>query len=180
MATVVKTWTVEDLLAMPDNGLRHELVRGELIEMPPPGEEHGEIAANIAALLRGPIKLAGRGRVLVESGAVISRDPATVFGPDVSVMLGGTDVRPARGYAERLPALVFEVVSPSDSAAAVHDKLETYLEAGVTIVVAVWPDRRQLTVGTQAERWRVLSAQDVLDLGEIVPDLTLSIAEIFA
>src|SRR5687768_1408902 len=98
MASSIKTWTVEDLLAMPDDDRRHELVRGELIEMPPVGEEHGDIASNIVLLVGGPVKRSGLGKVRVETGVIISRDPATVFGPDVSVTLG-TDPS-VRGFSE--------------------------------------------------------------------------------
>ena len=35
MTTAKKLFTSEDLLAMPDDGKRYELIRGELIEMPP-------------------------------------------------------------------------------------------------------------------------------------------------
>ena len=35
MTTAKKLLTADDLMAMPDDGKRYELIRGELIEMPP-------------------------------------------------------------------------------------------------------------------------------------------------
>ena len=50
--TTTKLVTADELLAMPDDGYRHELVKGELIRMPPPpGNEHGITAMNIGASL---------------------------------------------------------------------------------------------------------------------------------
>lgn len=177
MATVIKTWTVQDLLVMPDDGRRHELVKGELIEMPPVGEAYGDIAGEIVALLHGPITRAGLGRVRVETGFIISRDPATVLAPDVSVALG--TVPSLQAFSKRPPHIVFEVVSPSDRPTAVHEKLQTYLEAGVEMVVAVWPGRRELTVGTSDGEWLLLTSEDTLDLTTLVPDLTIPVSAIF-
>ena len=47
MTTAKKLMTADELLAMPDDGNRHELVRGELIEMPPPGIMHVIITGRI-------------------------------------------------------------------------------------------------------------------------------------
>ena len=44
MTTAKKLFTSEDLLAMPDDGKRYELVRGELIEMPPTSHDHGMVS----------------------------------------------------------------------------------------------------------------------------------------
>ena len=41
MTTAKKLLTADDLLAMPDDGMRRELIRGELIEMPPASDDHG-------------------------------------------------------------------------------------------------------------------------------------------
>ena len=49
--TTTKLITADELLLMPDNGFRQELVRGELIEMPPPGKRHGEVTMGFGAAL---------------------------------------------------------------------------------------------------------------------------------
>jgi len=41
MAVERKLMTAEELWAMPNDGMRHELVEGELRTMPPTGWEHG-------------------------------------------------------------------------------------------------------------------------------------------
>ena len=45
--------TADELLAMPDDGMKHELVRAELTRVPPPGVEHGDITAEIAGRSSG-------------------------------------------------------------------------------------------------------------------------------
>ena len=60
--------TGEDLLHMPDDGKRYELIRGELIEMTPPGETHGVLASRIDRLLGEFVEEHDLGTVGVESG----------------------------------------------------------------------------------------------------------------
>jgi Uma2 family endonuclease len=43
--------TYEDLLATPADGHRYELVRGEIIRMPPPKDDHGDIEAALVGAI---------------------------------------------------------------------------------------------------------------------------------
>ena len=61
-----------------------ELVKGEVIQMPPPGGVHGGTAVNIAIALGAFVREHDLGRVLVETGFHLERQPDTVRGPDVS------------------------------------------------------------------------------------------------
>ncbi len=49
MALTQKLMTADELLCLPDDGQRHELVAGELRTMPPSGEEHGTVAMTLGA-----------------------------------------------------------------------------------------------------------------------------------
>lgn len=182
MATVIKTWTIEDLLAMPDDGMRHELVRGELIEMGRPGNRHGRLQLRVGRLLAEKIEDSGLGSVVTDVGAVITREPATVLGPDVAVYLGraGSPLDEPEGYLDTLPDVVVEIVSPGDSASEVDDKTHLYLDAGVRMVIAVWPKRRAVTVAMPDGITRDYAADDVVDLSPVVPELTIPVGAIFS
>lgn len=182
MAVDVRLVTVEELEAMPDDGRRVELIRGELVEMPPPGHRHGRLQYRIGRLLGELIEDPGLGTVAGEEGIVISRSPATVLGPDLTVYLGryvASGDEP-EGYIDRLPDIVFEIVSPSDAADDVQDKLWTYHEARVGTIVAVWPRLKQITVVDRDGRWSVLTSRESLDLSLLVPDLVIPVASIFS
>jgi Uma2 family endonuclease len=77
--------TAEDLpYAVPEEGLC-ELVRGDLVREPPPGEEHGWVGAKLMIALGGFVQERGLGRVyLAETGFVLARDPDTVRAPDIA------------------------------------------------------------------------------------------------
>src|SRR3982751_278418 len=76
--------TADELLRMPDNGMRRELIRGELKEMPPPGEEHSDIATELARHLGNHVRAHRLGRVYGELGFRTAVDPDTVLVPDIS------------------------------------------------------------------------------------------------
>ena len=77
--------TAEELLRLPDDDRRLELIEGALREMPPAGAEHGTVAFHIAALLQRHITAhdAGRG-FAAETGFLLARDPDTVRAPDAA------------------------------------------------------------------------------------------------
>ncbi len=60
---------------------RYELVKGELVEMTSPGGVHGETAIAIGAALYDFVRRNNLGRVMVETGYTLDRDPDTVRGP---------------------------------------------------------------------------------------------------
>jgi Uma2 family endonuclease len=79
--------TADELFRLPDNGMRRELIAGELHEMPPAGGEHGFIG-NRAGLRLGIFleqhPEIGGGLFAAETGFRITRDPDTVRAPDVA------------------------------------------------------------------------------------------------
>src|SRR5207249_4297108 len=87
MATApTKLLTAEEFFRLPEppDGSKQELVRGEIVTMPPPGFRHGDVQLAIGSLLRQFVRANRLGRVTVESGVVTEDDPDTVRGPDVS------------------------------------------------------------------------------------------------
>ena len=51
MVAQPKRMSVAEFMALPDDGNRHELVRGELRIMPPPGSRHGLVETAVLAAL---------------------------------------------------------------------------------------------------------------------------------
>ena len=186
MAVAEKLLTAQDLLAMPDDGSRYELVRGELRTMAPAGHEHGGVAVNITVPLGAYVKQKNLGRVYAaETGFVLSRDPDTVRAPDVAFVSKERLVDLNRkGYFPGAPDLAVEVVSPGDVYAedyyiAVEEKVAEWLAAGSRLVWVVNPRQRTLKVHRSLTDITVLTEADVADGGETVPGWRLPVAEMF-
>src|SRR5947209_6603269 len=121
--------TTDELLQLPRDGWRYELVRGELRKMSSLGAQHGRIAARIIIKLGAYTQERGLGEVYAaEAGFRIARDPDTVRAPDAA-FVRAERVVDTRGFFEGPPDVVFEVVSPGDTYSEVEEKTLDWLRA---------------------------------------------------
>lgn len=184
MGTQARLITIEELAQLPDNGSRYELVQGELIEMSPPGGEHGSIAGRLAYLLGAVVYPQRLGAVIIETGYVLDRNPDIVRSPDVSVLVRERipDSGIARTFIEGAPDLAVEIVSPGDTAAEVADKVRDYLTYGVRLVWIVEPKTQTVTVYRPDGTARLLqaAAYHTLDGEDVVPGFATLVADLFA
>jgi Uma2 family endonuclease len=175
--------TADQLLRMPDDSMRHELVRGEHRVMPPPGFEHGRVAANVGGMLLTHVRKTGIGVTLAaETGFLLARDPDTVRAPDASFISKerADAAGPTAEYWPGAPDFAVEVVSPSDSFHEVQDKALEWLTAGTVAVLVLDPPKRTATVYRGQGDAHVYSADDELDLSDAVPGFRVAVAELFA
>jgi Uma2 family endonuclease len=182
MAVATKLWTVEDLEAMEDGGARHELLRGELIEVPGAKFEHGFLVGRLLTWLSVFVDRHGLGVVINNCAFAIRRDPDSLLIPDVAFIRAARMPPADEDWEIYLgpPDAALEVVSPSDSASDVHDRTHEYLGAGVRVVVAVWPRSRSVSVHRSGGDVREFGLADVLELEDVLPGFRLPIAEIFS
>ncbi len=175
--------TADDLLQRGSTGPRGELIRGVFCEMPPPGHEHGEIIMRLGAMLLGAVTQSGLGRVSgADSGVWVERNPDTVRAPDVSFFSVERMPLDAAipGYAEIVPDLAVEVVSPNDRVTEVNDKARMWIDAGVKLVWVVWPQWHTVEVHQPDAATIELSGDATLDGQDVLPGFSTPISAIFA
>ncbi len=181
MAETKTRITAEELIAMPDNGMRREVVKGELREMAPAGALRGDAAMNLGALLKLHVKANRLGRApAAETGFILARNPDTIRAPDTGFI---SEERvpaegPPDGYWELAPDLAVEVVSPSDTASEVQEKVREWIEAGVKLVWVVYPKTRSIVVHKSLKDISTLTEGESLDGGEVVPDFECPVKDI--
>src|SRR5918992_5443640 len=74
--------TADELMALPDDGWRYELIEGVLHRMAPAGAEHGEIEAEFIRLIGNHVAEHDLGRVYTgDTGFFFGRRPDTVRAP---------------------------------------------------------------------------------------------------
>jgi Uma2 family endonuclease len=122
-------WTYADLLTLPDDGKRYEIIERELYEMPAPSWDHQVTIINLILLLVPIVQRLG-GQVVTAPLDVFfpGADPVQ---PDIVVLLPGGRAVPFAGGVQGPPDLLIEVVSPSNRG---HDRLTKrtlYAAAGV-------------------------------------------------
>jgi Uma2 family endonuclease len=182
MTIAQKPVTAEELLTMPGDGMRTELVNGEVRRMAPAGNVHGRIAVNITTPLDQYVRKNNSGVVFAaETGFRISQHPDTVRAPDVAFVRRERveEVGEIEGFWPGAPDLAVEVVSPSDLYTEVEEKVFSWLEAGTRMVVVVDPSNRTISVRrTQAEA-KVLDETGTLNGGDVVPGWEMPAAGVF-
>lgn len=182
MTTILQRSTASELYAMPDDGFRYELVKGELRKMSPSGSEHGATIVNVTVLLAQYVRAKRLGICFgAETGFKIASDPDTVRAPDVAFVR--QERIPESGIPKKFwpgaPDLAVEVLSPGDTRREVDEKVEDWLEAGVRAVWVVDSKRRCVTVYRSTTDVTKLSETDELDGGDVVPGFRCQVSEIF-
>ena len=175
-------WTYEAYAALPDDGLRYEIMQGVLVMTPAPEPGHQGISMALSAYLYGRIDGKKRGRTFA-SPIDVELSRHNVFQPDVLIILNEHLDRVQKKRIVGAPDLVVEIISPSSVVADCIVKRDVYERAGVPEYGLVDPN--QETVEVFALENDAYISQGVFE-GEqtissrIVPDLTVHVARFFA
>lgn len=195
--------TVEEFMELPDDGNQHELVREELRVMPPPKGDHGLIETAIlvaidrylydTALTLGwepregitaRYKLVG----FIAGGEfgvqfTLPDDPNQIRGADGSYVPAGQFAHVSWDHKEYFPAvphLVIEVISSSERADDVMEKVQDYLTGGALRVWCLYPARRAVYIHDANGPTRVVRGADaVLTDDELLPGFSVPLNMIF-
>ena len=174
--------TADDLLRLPDDGMRHELVRGELHTMAPPGFHHGRLGSRLGRSLSRYVEDQQLGEVItLETGYLLATSPDLVRVPDLAFIAQARihEIGDYVGYFPGAPDLVVEVISPNDLYTEVDEKVAEWLEHGTKLVFVVNPRRRTVAVHRADGSVRILTVADTLDGEDVVPGWTLAVRDIF-
>jgi Uma2 family endonuclease len=174
--------TADTLFAMPDDGLRHELVRGAIRTMTPTGGLHGIIVVRITAALYEHVEAQQLGYVFgAETGFRLATAPDTVRAPDIAFVR--RERIPATGLPEKFwpgaPDLAVEVLSPDDRIHEVDEKVDDWLASGTREVWVVNPRRRTVAVHRADRSPVILHPTDQLDGGDLLPAFRCPVARLF-
>ena len=174
--------TADDLLRLYSQGVKGELIRGVLHETVAAGGRHGDIAVALGAEVRSFVRPRRLGRAGgSDTGILLERNPDTVREPDVYYISAEKlplDVL-SDGYYEVVPDLVAEILSPSDRRAEFDEKIQMWLDFGVRMALAVYPQTRTMAVHQPGRAAVTLSYDDTLDGGDVIPGFTCQLRDIF-
>lgn len=181
-ATNPRLFTIDDLMELPDDGYQYELREGELVQMPPCSFDSSEIAMTIAARLKVFVAQHRMGSVTgADGGYTLQHDPPTVLAPDAGFVT--RDRLPPREerrkYLELAPDLVVEVISPSDRAGAVHEKVMLWLSHGVRMLWLVNPAKESVTVYRPGQGPVLLQKGATLTGDDVLPGFSMLVIDVF-
>jgi Uma2 family endonuclease len=183
MRATGRTMSADELERLPSDGQRHELVNGELITMTPSGFDHGAIIVNLTLPLASHVKSTNLGVVVgAETGFKLSSEPDTVRAPDIAFIRRDRLLRTGRPttFWPGPPDLAVEVLSPSDTVFEIDEKVTGWLAAGAAAVWVVNPKSRTIAVHRAGTPPQVLTDQETLRGGDVVPEFSMSVGDAFA
>jgi Uma2 family endonuclease len=170
--------TEQDLLRMPEDGRKYELVDGE-IRVSPGGGRHSQTSLRLAARLLTFVTEQGLGHAF-DSSMGFRLPGGNIRSPDASFVATGRfpDERVPDGFADVAPDLAVEVVSPGDRPRHVLDKVGEYLECGVRLVWVIDPQTGKATVFRSASDVAEVSADGALDGEGVLPGFRCPLREL--
>jgi Uma2 family endonuclease len=160
-----------------------EVIDGRRVELPPMGSRETYLASVLVAVLGPLARESDRGRVVGEMLFKLRPDRERKRRPDVAFVSFERWPKqrrvPASQGWEVVPDLAVEVVSPTDAAADLLEKLDEYFEAGVRRAWVVYPGLKCVYDYTSFSQISVLRVGDRLDGGDLLPGFGLPLAELF-
>ena len=174
--------TADDLLEMYSQGIKGELIRGVLHETVATGGLHGDIAFALGSEIRAYVRPRRMGRVGgTDSGILLERNPDTVREPDIYYISAAKlplDLQ-VSGYFDVVPDMVAEIFSPSDRPRDFDAKIQMWLDFGVRMVLAIYPQSRTITARQPSRPPVTLGYNDTLDGGDVIPGFQCPMRDIF-
>lgn len=174
--------TFEEAARLDPDAAPGELEHGRWVPATRNTWSHGELVANIVALLREYSRKNRQWSVSTgDPGTKLSRAPDLLRGPDIGVIEKSR--RPtgkgADGWLTGAPDLAVEVSGDSQTPTQLAKKALEYLAAGGKVVWVVDAAAEQVMVFTPPNQVKVLGRDDVIDGGDVLPGFACRLADFF-
>ncbi|MBX7074571.1 MAG: Uma2 family endonuclease [Pirellulales bacterium] len=181
MATRERLTTADELLQMPDDGRRYELIQGKLNSLSPGGYEHGAVIGELTGHLWQFVRFHELGKICgAETGFLLETTPDTLLAPDIAfVRAARAPTDRGTGYYRGAPDLAVEVMPPNDSPAQVEAKAQHWLTAGAQGVWVVDPARRCVAVWHREAAAAIFTEAMLLEDSVLLPGFAVRVAELF-
>jgi Uma2 family endonuclease len=179
MITSMK-YTHADLLAMPDDGKRREIIDGELYVTPTPVTPHQRILGILAFAFWKFLEIHPLGELLVAPLDVILSEH-DVLEPDL-LFVSNEHRNVLKDWVRGAPDLVIEILSPTTEARDRGPKMKAYARYGVGEYWIVDPIAEVIEVyrlSEQGYQLAAMSAKDQKVETPLLPGFSLPVSSIF-
>lgn len=159
--------TIEELLALPEDGQRHELLAGQYFVTPVPRPDHERVVRSLVSCIleavgdRTDLELFPRSDIYLRDDTLVE--------PDLVLLMSDPASRFREWSKAPIPLLAVEVLSPSTASRDRGIKRRLYLEAGVEEYWIVDIDARLV------ERWRAGDERPEIVEEELRWDLSVGV-----
>jgi len=172
----------ENVLAVQDEPL-YEIVNGQRVDIPPMSAYATWLASRLHIRLGLYAEDKGLGMSVTEMLFVLDAEHNLRRRPDVAFVSTARwpldRALPSTGDWDVVPDLAVEVISPNDVFKDMLAKVREYFHYGVQVVWVIAPEEQQVYVYDAPAHVRILTVQDELTGGEVVPGFRMSLGHLF-
>jgi Uma2 family endonuclease len=182
MVATLRPLTYADLLDMPDDGQRYEIIGGELIVNPAPRRDHQLVVADVTWIVEQFLRMTDWGTAIPHPVDVYLGENDIVQSDLVVIANARLHIYRPEGIVDEPPDLVVEVLSPSTRRTDLVRKMALYARSGVPEFWVFDPDRRTLAVNVLVGNAYVAAPPEADGAVEsrIMPGLKIVPAQVFA
>lgn len=176
-----REYTLADLDAFPDDGVKREIRQGALIEhMNPPQMPHSVVRRRLGGALGDYAdNLPNGDYVGTEAGVILPGEKLTLYSADVCYASIGRVIEYEATKYIVLPELAVEVVSEYDRQKEVVQKKDDYLQAGVMVVWVVYPDSKTVVIFKRDHDPVPVGMDGILEDQGLLPGFRYSVRKLF-
>ena len=176
-------YTAEDLLLMPDDGKRYELINGEIVEVGTSNERHSTLVMWLAFMLMTHVRAAKLGGRVKGPDGTYRLNATNVKVPDVSYLTPTSVAKVPEGtiYCPFGPDFAIEVKSPSDRHPYMKWLADLYISTGTQLVWIVDPINVTITVYRASGDTAIeYSGNAVVDASDVIFGFKIDLIEMAA
>jgi Uma2 family endonuclease len=178
------TTVLEPPAKRPFDDFLYEIIDGQKVEVLPMGALAGRLANRLAFRMNSHAIPNNLGEANVENLFHLALPVDRNRRPDVAYVSydrwpKNRPLTSEQNAWDVVPNITIETISPSDFNDEVLEKIDEYFRAGVELVWTVHPKLKLVYVYESPTSVRVLTVNDVLDGGKVLPHFQLPLKDLF-
>jgi Uma2 family endonuclease len=178
--TIFEDLTLERFLRLPEAKPALEFIDGKVVQKVSPKRSHSVLQGTLLTVLLNHARARRPGLPYPELRCIFG---GMALVPDLVFIRKGRIPKDSRGKLEEdlflAPDLMIEVISPGQTVKAMLARLNRSVGAGVRLGWLIQPRRKRVFVVSPGMPTVILEPGSVLDGGDVLPEFSLPIDEIF-
>lgn len=166
----------EFILWEPVDGFKYEWNDGKIIRFGKVKKKHLFIIRRLQQLFFGTAAFFKGGALIMEQDVMLSG--IQMRRPDLAFFSGDQIDVSATSDEEPIPEFLIEVISPTDDAEKVEEKLVEYFTSSVKVVWHIYPDNEVVYIYTSRKNVKICTEHDICSAYPVMQDFEISVREL--
>lgn len=167
----------EFLLWEPVDGFKYEWNDGEIIRFEKMKKKHLFIIRRLQQLFFRSVSFSKGAAIIMEQDVMLTG--IQMRRPDLAYF-SGSQIDNSFNEEEPIPEFLIEIISPTDDAIKIEEKLAEYFKSSVKVVWHVYPENKVVYVYTSRKQVKICTDTDVCSAAPVLSDFDIPVNDLFA